>query len=57
VYKHPLLPQEKIGRGGSSPDFFLREEATSVHRLWVTTHNAKGKFGGHLLLKVHSAVL
>ena len=35
VYRPPLLPQENIGRGDdvSSPDFFLREEGTSVHRL------------------------
>ena len=34
MYRRPLLPQEKIGRGDvSSPDFFLREEGTSVHRL------------------------
>ena len=34
MYRGPLLPQEKIGRGDvvSSPDIFLREEGRSVHR-------------------------
>ena len=34
VYRRPLFPPEKIGRWDvPSPDFFLREEGTSVHRL------------------------